>query len=83
MFFYDRDSYQYFVKGVDIQFTVLLGAEAMDLRYYSNKIYIGTVYEGFDKLGTTPFGIANTSEAYVQFYIYPPTNEELFERANE
>lgn len=36
--------------------------EAMDFRHYATTGYSQTYYEGFDELGATPYGIANTNE---------------------
>ena len=37
-------------------------AEAMDFRHYATEGYPETYYEGFDEVGATPYGIANTNE---------------------
>ena len=36
-------------------------AEAYDFRHYATEGYSQSYYEGFDEVGATPFGIANTS----------------------
>ncbi|NLZ80336.1 MAG: hypothetical protein GX913_00805 [Clostridiales bacterium] len=37
-------------------------AEAMDLRHYDTVAHSSAYYEGFDEVGSTPYGIANTNE---------------------
>lgn len=37
-------------------------SEAMDFRHYAKEGYSQTYYEGFDFVGATPYGIANTNE---------------------
>ena len=37
-------------------------SEAMDFRHYTKRGYSRTYYEGFDFMGATPYGIANTNE---------------------
>ena len=56
-------------------------SEAMDLRHYTDTTHVAA-YEGFDEMRATPFGIANTSEAFIQIYLDNPTNEQLYERAS-
>lgn len=37
-------------------------AEAMDFRHYDTEGHASAYYEGFDEMGATPYGIANTNE---------------------
>ncbi|MEK3886401.1 exo-rhamnogalacturonan lyase family protein [Bacillus sp. FSL K6-3431] len=57
--------------------------EAMDLRHYSEDTHVTSAYEGFDEMRATPYGIANTSEVFIQSYLEPPTNNELMNQAQE
>ncbi len=57
--------------------------EAMDLRHYNTKAHVVSAYEGFDEMRATPFGIANTSEAFLEWFFHPPTKEELINRMND
>jgi len=57
--------------------------EAMDLRHYDTKAHVESAYEGFDEMRATPTGIANTSEAFLQWFFQPPTKEELIDRMND
>ncbi|WP_338789451.1 hypothetical protein [Metabacillus sp. FJAT-53654] len=57
--------------------------EAMDLRHYSNETHVVSAYEGFDEMRATPYGIANTSEVFLQCYTVVPSHEELVEKAEE
>lgn len=58
-------------------------AEAMDFRHYANRGYNQVYYEGYDYKGATPYGIACTSEASVQFCNeIIPADEELNEFAD-
>lgn len=50
---------------------------AMDLRHYSETTHVKSAYEGFDERRATPYGIANTSEAYLKLYAQPPENQAL------
>lgn len=43
-------------------------AEAMDFRHYANQGYSQTYYEGFDVVGATPYGIANTNSFSLEIY---------------
>ena len=56
--------------------------EAMDLRHYSETTHVKSAYEGFDERRATPYGIANTSEAYLKLYSQPPQNQELTDFAD-
>jgi len=58
-------------------------AGAMDMRHYNNQTHVVSAYEGFDEMRSTPFGIANTSEVYIQFYTDRPSNEELLNKIEE
>ena len=40
----------------------------MDLRHYDTETHVDSYYEGFEELRSTPFGIANTSEALLAIY---------------
>ncbi|MGM7723816.1 exo-rhamnogalacturonan lyase family protein [Metabacillus sp. Hm71] len=57
--------------------------EAMDLRHYSNDTHVVSAYEGFDEMRATPYGIANSSEIFLQCYINAPSHEELIEKTEE
>lgn len=41
-------------------------AEAMDFRHYADQGYSQTYYEGFDVVGASPFGIANTNNFSIE-----------------
>ena len=56
--------------------------EAMDLRHYSNDHHM-SAYEGFEEMRSTPKGIANTSDIYINCYDSMPNNEELKKVADE
>lgn len=58
-------------------------SESMDLRHYSEETHVVSAYEGFDEMRATPYGIANTSEVFLQCYHTIPTDEELFEKVEE
>jgi hypothetical protein len=57
--------------------------EVMDFRHYDNVTHVVSAYEGFEEMRATPFGVANTSELFLQFYEHAPTNEELVDRIEE
>lgn len=57
-------------------------AAAMDLRHYS-KNYHMVAYEGFEEIRSTPVGIANTSDIYVNCFDGLETNEDLNNMARE
>ncbi|MFC5612035.1 exo-rhamnogalacturonan lyase family protein [Metabacillus niabensis] len=57
--------------------------EAMDLRHYSEETHVVSAYEGFDEMRATPYGIANTSEVFLQCYRAIPSDEELVEKVEE
>lgn len=50
---------------------------AMDMRHYSETHHVPSAYEGFPEMRATPYGIANTSTAYIALYDAPPSNDEL------
>ncbi|MDQ0231365.1 hypothetical protein J2S19_002648 [Metabacillus malikii] len=58
-------------------------ANAMDLRHYNTKTHVLSAYEGFDEMRATPYGIANTSEVYLNCYTSPPTHDELTVKMDE
>ncbi|MFS0637664.1 hypothetical protein AB1K84_17315 [Mesobacillus foraminis] len=58
-------------------------SKSMDLRSYSQGTHVVSAYEGFDEMRSTPIGIANTNEVYLQFYKSPPSHKELIEKVNE
>ena len=43
-------------------------SEAMDLRHYSNEMYVKSAYEGFEENRATPEGIANTNTLFISFF---------------
>ena len=51
--------------------------EHMDMQHYSQTYHVKSAYEGFPEMRSDPVGIANTSEALLQFYAEPPTNDQL------
>lgn len=55
--------------------------EAMDLRHYDNETHMDSAYEGFPEMRATPTGIANTSEAVIQFHNERQTDEQLVQSA--
>lgn len=57
-------------------------SEAMDLRHYSKKPHM-VAYEGFEEIRSTPVGIANTSDIYINCYKEMESNEELNNIAKE
>lgn len=48
-------------------------SEPMDFRHYDTKGHASAYYEGFDEVGATPYGIANTNELLV----YPFLKEQI------
>lgn len=55
----------------------------MDMRHYDIKTHVLSSYEGFDELRSTPYGIANTNEIFLEFYSSVPTNNHLFNLAKQ
>lgn len=58
-------------------------SEAMDLRGYSQGAHVVSAYEGFNEMRSTPNGIANTNEVFLQFYASSPSHGDLMEKVNE
>ncbi|MCZ0704339.1 hypothetical protein J2T56_002688 [Natronobacillus azotifigens] len=57
-------------------------AKAMDLRHYSKETHVESAYEGFPEMRATPVGVANTSEAYLELFDEPPSDQALTEFSN-
>ncbi len=54
--------------------------EAMDFRHYTTTGYSQTYYEGFDEMGATPYGIANTNEIRLTAIATGIPSDEWMER---
>lgn len=54
-------------------------AEAFDYRHYAATGYPMTYYEGFEEMGATPYGIANTSSCSVESYAGQIPDEKTLE----
>lgn len=56
-------------------------AEALDLRHYDTVAHSNSYYEGFDEVGSTPYGIANTNEVSLFLFDKMPSDDELLNAA--
>lgn len=61
--------------------------EAMDFRHYDTVGHEGPYYEGFDEMGATPYGIANTNEFFISGFngkmIADETLEHYWKKLNK
>ncbi|MFA9375787.1 MAG: hypothetical protein ACERKZ_03425 [Lachnotalea sp.] len=57
--------------------------EAMDYRHYDTLGHASAYYEGFDEVGATPYGIANTNEIIFKGYIGKIVADEELEQLSE
>ncbi|MEJ6952268.1 exo-rhamnogalacturonan lyase family protein [Natronospora cellulosivora (SeqCode)] len=57
--------------------------ESMDLRHYDTVPHMESSYEGFNELGSTPYGIANTQEISLWCFNETPNKEHLLACAKE
>lgn len=54
-------------------------SKAMDLRHYDTETHVLSGYEGFREMRSTPYGIANTNEIFLQCFETTPKHEILME----
>lgn len=57
--------------------------EAMDYRHYDTLGHASAYYEGFDEVGATPYGIANTNEIIIKGYIGNVVSDEELEQLSK
>ncbi len=53
--------------------------EAFDYRHYAATGYSQSYYEGFDEMGATPYGIANTNDFSIESYTGMIVSEKILE----
>lgn len=58
-------------------------APAQDLRHYDTKAHATAHYEGFDTIGSNPYGIANTNEITLFMFDEIPSDDEINELSDK
>ncbi len=56
---------------------------AIDFRHYSSRDHMLSAYEGMEEIRSTPIGIGNTSQLWLQLFENIPANDELWNLAAE